>query len=154
MKFYTGSGGIQVRRYRKMFFFVCINGPFPSKHFAMAESTLQSIPMTDILGSRQLSMGTLSEKLNQLVLKEAQFGYRRWSYVQRGFAKFWPVSSYWRSNQKKNQTNTFFKDEKSRVRGWLLKISSWFWAKIWFLFRIISPRTIHRQNSPLRPWWK
>ena len=105
MKLYTGCGRIQIRRYRK-FFFVCVNGPFPSKHFAMAESTLQSIPITDILGSWQLSMGTLSEKLNQLVLKEAQFGYRRWSYVQRAFANFRPMSCYWNSQSQQNFKRT------------------------------------------------
>ena len=120
-----GSEKIYVCIYRKNNFFVDVNGVSPSKQFAMAESTFEAFPMKDILERWQLSIGTLTEKLKLVVLEEAKFGYRRWSYVQRAFANFRPMSCYWKNQiTRKLKRNTFFNVYKRLVRGWLMKISS------------------------------
>ena len=75
--------------------FSLLNLPVPSNQFAIEESTSERFPKNNILGIWQSLIGTLTEKLRLVVSKEALFGYRRWSYVQRTFANFRPKSSYW-----------------------------------------------------------
>ena len=116
-----GPGRIYFRSYRKKNFFVGVNGLSSSKQFAMAESTLQIFPMKDTLGSWQLSMRTLTKKINLVVLKEAHFGYGRWSYVHRASAKFSPMNSYWKSNHKKN----FQRSPSSKMRIVELEADWW-----------------------------
>ena len=53
-----------------------VNGQSPSKQFAMAESTFETFPMKDKLGRWELSIGTLTENLqqnDQFYYKEAPF---------------------------------------------------------------------------------
>ena len=102
-----------------------LNLPIPSNQFAKEEPTSERFPKNDILGIWQSLIGTLTEKLGLVVLKEAQFGCWRWSYVQRTFANLRPKSSCWNNQPQKNfQLNNFIKDEINLVRSWMIKIST------------------------------
>ena len=89
-----------------------LNLPIPSNQFDKEEQISERFPMKGNLGSWQLSIGTLTEKLRLVVLEEAQFGCRRWSYVQRTFANLRPKSSCWN-----NQTTEKLSIEQFH-QGW------------------------------------
>ena len=50
-----------------------------------------------LFGNLAMVDGDLDRKVGLAVWEDAQFGYRRWSYVQRTFANLGPKSSYWNS---------------------------------------------------------
>ena len=80
--------------------------------------------MKYILESRQLSIGTLTEKLRLVVLKEAQFGYRRWSYVQ----KLLPISDQKILLEQSNHRKTFNWTISSRMKLIQWEVDWWKWA--------------------------
>ena len=84
---------------------------------------------------RRLRSEILTEELQMLVLKTAQFDYRSWTNVNGGFANLGMINFYRirRIAKQNNLMNTIPNGHNSWIRCSPMKLTRWFWRKVGFV---------------------